>query len=173
MASFMHTGAAGFNHRPSPHSAPFWDMNAIPRSTTTKEETEVLDEWRLQWGPLGPTSEWLELHSTIGMASSRLAKRQFKFLEEQSRKPGVMGRLQPRLQKNKVSVLATNPQLAAKYYPYHFTQFTKNVKPALHPLSPAEAKEKNMYYPNQPGVIMIVSIYGPFTSWPYLSNALY
>lgn len=168
MAYHKHTGAVGFNHRPNPHSAPFWDMNATPKSSPTKEETNVLNQWRLLHGDAGPSAEWLESESTIGKMSSSvgLAKHQSKFFEEQSMKPGVMARLQPRLNKTTISMLATNPQLAAKYYPGDFPQFAENVKPALGVLGPAEAREKNTYYPNQPGVIMIVSIWVFLAMWP-------
>lgn len=176
MANHVHTGAAGFNHRPNPHSSPFWDMNGKPRSASTEEETNVLSEWLLKWGSSGPSGKWLESQSTIGRMAVRsgLVQRQFKFLDEQSKKPGVMGRLQPRINKATISFLASNPKLAAKYFPDHFPQFAENMEePARGDLSLAEAREKNTYYPNQPGIIMMASILNLFTLRRNLREVIY
>lgn len=159
MAAYLNPGSVGFSRRPNPHSAPFWEMHGRPRVGLAKEESKILKDACLFWGQQGPHSEWLQLASSLGKISAEvgLSKEQSLFFKQLSMNPGLMARLQPRKGKHEGTTLSNNAQLAGKYWRVEFPGFAASVAPAPQVLSAAEAKEMNLYYPQQPTVIMSVS----------------
>lgn len=158
MSAFMYTGVAGFNPRPNPHNAPFWDMRGAPKNKANRMEQSVLKGFLVNFGPAGPQIGWLELESNTFRTMLDLQQPQDEYLHEKTKEPGVMSRLQPRETENDGTLLYTNHYIAAKYFPKDFPELAGYTKPASQCLTAEEAKEKNLYYPNQPGIIMAVSI---------------
>lgn len=147
----IHSGVAGFNPAPRPHSKPVWDMYETPKEEGTEAERCTLKRLMAAFGPAGPPKAWCK-SNTICQAPPSHNMITYQRIKEESRDFGVMQRLQPRQSNNSITRWRTNPEVQA-----YFRDIVNGVNMSTRILTNGEAKVMNMYYPNQPWVIMDVS----------------
>lgn len=147
----LHSGVAGFNPAPRPHSRPVWDMYEQPEKKETEAEKRTLERLIARFGPAGPPKTWCK-YNTICQAPPHHDRNTYQRVKEESKSFGVMQRLQPRQSTKQVTRWRSNPEVKA-----YFKDTVNGANMSTRVLSKSEAKLMNMYYPNQPWVIMDVS----------------